>query len=108
MSRTFNESVLELPGEGLHVPHAASAGGPPANGLGTPVVSPLPGVRITARSTGRLLDVVRALVATTADRVRLGQVLSLAGGSLGLFNRKENRKKKKRCHSFNKSAPITG
>ena len=87
MSRTFNESVLELPGKSLQVPHAASAGGPPANGLGTPVVSPLPRVRVTARSTGRLLDVVRALVATTADRVRLGQVLSLAGSSLGLSNR---------------------
>lgn len=91
--QTFKETVLELPGEGLHVPHAASSGGPPANGLSTPVVGPLPGVRVTARSAGLLLDVVRALVAATADGVGLRQVLSLAGSSLGLQEQQKKEKK---------------
>lgn len=75
---TLNEAVLEPPGEGLHVPHAASAGGPPADGLLGPAVGPLSGVGVAAGRALLLLDVVRAPVAAAADGVGLGKVPSLA------------------------------
>ena len=93
---TLDESVLEPPGKGLHVPHAASAGGPPADGLASPAISPLSGVRVTARSAKLVLDVVRALVAAAADGVGLGQMLSLAGSSLGLIHTKRKEKKERK------------
>ena len=92
---TLNESVLEPPGKVLHVPHAASAGGPPADGLATPAISPLSGVRVTAGSAQLVLNVVRTLVAAAADGVGLGQMLSLAGSSIGLIHTKEEKKERK-------------
>ena len=78
------KSILELPGQCLHVPHSACANGSPSLSLLSPVEIThfLGGV-----SAGRaclLLDVVGGLSATTTSRVGLVVALSEWCGSLSL------------------------
>lgn len=77
------ETVGELAGDGLEVPHAAGTGGLSALGLLAPVVLAGLSSRVAARSAGVLLDVERAATATPAQRVRLVVALAEAGGTLG-------------------------
>jgi hypothetical protein len=73
---TLSETILESPGQSLHVPHPSSTYSTPSLGFLSPVVIPHLLIGVSAGRAGFLLDVEGNLSATTAGCVRL--VVSLS------------------------------
>lgn len=74
---SLTEAILEAARHVTQMTHAASSGGASPLRLERPVVRALLRVRIGARRTLLLLNVVRATAAANAQRMRLARALSI-------------------------------
>jgi hypothetical protein len=86
---TLSEAILESPGKGLRVSHAARARSAPSLGLGGPLEVTGLGGRVSAAGARGLLLVEAHFATTTARSVRLRVPLTERLGSLGLWIREE-------------------